>query len=154
MKQTPAIGFAYRTSGWLFVGTILIAALAIVAVWISGAPRWLRYVLEAVAISSTLGALVRLARPPVRAIVWRADGGLELALHGRVPEAGGSVPGQLPGTRVMGPLIVMTLRWPPRGRAHLWLLPDNLDADTRRRLRMRLATAASGAGASGNADSG
>ncbi len=48
------------------------------------------------------------------------------------------VHGELHAGHVLGPLITVNLRWPQRGRATLWLLPDNLDANTRRQLRMRL----------------
>ncbi|MGH8151385.1 MAG: hypothetical protein ACREPF_01455, partial [Rhodanobacteraceae bacterium] len=60
--------------------------------------------------------------------------------------------GGVSAARVLGPLIVLTVRWPPRERAHLWILPDNLDADTRRRLRVRMASDAGGDVPSGNAD--
>lgn len=71
-------------------------------------------------------------------MLWRGDGGVSITLATR---GGGTseVQGELSHARVFGSLIVLSMRW-PRGRAALWLLPDNLDADNRRRLRVRLAT--------------
>jgi toxin CptA len=92
-------------------------------------------------------------RPRVEALVWRADGSAEVTLRDNLVESGRAVQGAVGSARILGPLLVLTLRWPPRGRAHLWLLPDNLDADTRRRLRMRLGAEGTTSAASGNTDS-
>ncbi|HEX5960812.1 MAG TPA: hypothetical protein VFY97_06155 [Rhodanobacteraceae bacterium] len=153
MKSAPAIGFSYRTSRWLLAGTPGIAVLAIVAVSISGSPAWLRWG-SIVFIAAYAGAAFgRALRPRIRSLLWLADGGIEIRLRDSMRDSGRSVHGELLGARVMGPLIVLTLRWPLRERAHLWLLPDNLDVDTRRRLRMRLGAGPGAAPASGNADS-
>jgi toxin CptA len=98
-------------------------------------------------------AFGNLLRPRVRSILWRADGGADLVLNDRPSDNRREAQGAIQAMRVMGPLIALTLRWPPRERAHLWLLPDNLDAETRRRLRMRVGAAAGGSPASGNTDS-
>ena len=90
----------------------------------------------------------------MRSILWRADGGADLVLNDRPGDNRREAQGAIQAMRVMGPLIALTLRWPPRGRATLWLLPDSLDVDTRRRLRMRLGADPDGSFASGNADSG
>jgi toxin CptA len=71
------------------------------------------------------------------AVGWHGDDRWMLALPGDT-----EVEGRLRAGRVLGPLIVLRLAWAPRGRAALALLPDNLDADTRRRLRMRLSASA------------
>ncbi|HEX5952757.1 MAG TPA: protein YgfX [Rhodanobacteraceae bacterium] len=153
MKAAPAIGFGYRTSRRLILVTSAVATLALVAVWLSGLPRWAHFVLTLGVAGVTGAAFGDLLRPRVRSILWRADGGADLVLNGR-GDRRHEARGAIQAVRVMGPLIALTLRWPPRERAHLWLLPDNLDADVRRRLRMRLGTRAGKDGASGNPDSG
>lgn len=153
MKSVPAIGFRYRASLLLAVATASVALLAIVATWLIRGPAWLHLVLIVIVAAYAVTAIRNLARPSITSLLWRADGGVELTLRDGSTETGRTVQGALQGTRVLGPLIVLTLRWPPRGHATIWLLPDNLDADTRRRLRMRLG-AEIDALASGNADSG
>jgi hypothetical protein len=133
--------------------SIVVALLAMLAAWLSGSPPWLRSLLVAAAAAIWGLSLVRLLRPGIRSVLWRADGGVELTLHDGLADGGRETQGTLGGGRILGPLIVLTLRWPPRASTSIWLLHDNLDADTRRLLRMRLGTA-SGSHASGNADSG
>jgi toxin CptA len=134
--------------------TLVISLLALWAVAISGVPEWLRAVLMLSVVLSGAASLVRLLQPRVRSLLWRSDGSVELVLRDRARDDGSPAVGMLQGARVMGPLVVLTVHWPPRGRATLWLLPDNLDPDTRRRLRMRLGSGRAGAPLSGNADSG
>lgn len=153
MRAPPAIGFECRRSPSLIAATIAIALLAIAAVWISGLPYWLRMALP-VFVAGYAGAMLgRILRSRVKTLLWRADGGVDLTLNDTLTDGLREVQGALQDARVMGPLIVLTLRWAPRERAHIWLLPDNLDADTRRRLRMRLGASGTGLPASGNADS-
>lgn len=154
MRTPPAIAFECRASHMLAAATIVVALLAIFAVSISGSPYWLRSALIIFILVIGSQALVHTLRPRVRTLLWRADGGAEIRLRGNALEDEREVQGALQSARIMGPLIVLTVRWPPRERASLWLLPDNLDADTRRRLRMRLGAGGAGAPASGNADSG
>lgn len=153
MKSAPAIGFRCRASWLLIAATVAVAALAIVALQLLRGSAWLHHLLVLLVIAYAALSVRGLLRPSVAALLWRSDGGVELTLRDGVPDAGGTVLGAVQGARVMGPLIVLTLRWPPRQRAHLWILPDNLDADTRRRLRVRLGAGAAGGIASGNADS-
>ncbi|MGH8212026.1 MAG: hypothetical protein ACREPP_02205, partial [Rhodanobacteraceae bacterium] len=94
----------------------------------------LRIALAIVAAGYGGSALWRYLHPRVSALNWRSDGSVSITLAG----SGTEVRGALQNARVLGPLIALQLHW-PRGRASLWLLPDNLDADARRRLRMRLA---------------
>jgi toxin CptA len=84
----------------------------------------------------------RLLGPRVRSVLWRADGGVTLGLRDTVLHSGGEVNAQLHHARVLGPLVTLDLRWGKGDRVQLWLLPDNLDADTRRRLRMRIGARA------------
>ncbi len=137
----------------MMAATVAVALLAILAVWISGSPPWLRAVLGALVAAIAGMSLGRLLRPRVRTVLWRSDGGVDLTLNDTPTDGRREVQGAIQHARVTGPLIVLTLRWPPRERATVWLLPDNLDADTRRRLRVRLGSGGGGL-ASGNADSG
>ncbi|HET7162786.1 MAG TPA: protein YgfX [Rhodanobacteraceae bacterium] len=154
MKLAPAVGFRYRTSRMLILATLMTGVLAMAAVWLSALPRWTGLALILVTMAYAGVALRNLLRPRVRSVVWRADGGIDIALNDRPGDDRREAHGVIHAARVMGPLIALTLRWPPRGRATLWLLPDSLDADTRRRLRMRLGADPDGSFASGNADSG
>lgn len=149
MKTAPAIGFSYRGSPLLAGATVVVALLAILALHLARGPFWLHGVLAILIGLYAVLAVYGLLRPRVLALVWRGDGGAELTVRGHTD----AVQGAVAEARVIGPLIVLTLRWPPRERLSLWLLPDNPDADTRRRLRMRLGAAGSGALSSGNADS-
>lgn len=153
MKGAPALGLRCKPSPTLICATLVVAVLAIVAAWISGLPGWAS-MLATPCIGAWAGiALVGASSPRIRSLSWQADGTARIGVHDRRMNRTDEVLGSVSAARVLGPLIVLTLRWPVRGRAHLWLLPDNLDADTRRRLRMRLASGI-GAPASGNADSG
>lgn len=154
MRAAPAVGFDYRASRALLAATIAVAALAIVAVAISGAPHRLRVALMLLIVVCGAASLARLLRPRIRSLLWRADGGVDLALRHTRFDRRPEVHGTIQQARVVGPLIVLVLHWPPRGHATLWLLPDNLDPDIRRRLRMRLGSGHAGAPLSGNADSG
>jgi toxin CptA len=153
MKQAPAIGFTCRVSWSLVIATLIVGVLALVAVQLVRGPAWLHHVLHLAVVAYVAAVIIGTLRPRVRALVWRSDGTAEIRLRDDLVESGRMVQGAVGNARILGPLIVLTLRWPPRGRVHLWLLPDNLDADTRRRLRMRLGVEAVGAATSGNADS-
>lgn len=153
MKEAPAIGFHYRASSVLAVATIGVVVLAIAALSWVGGPGWLHGLLLLAIVAYGSWSLISLLRPPVKSVLWRADGGAELTLQDAASGPRGEVQGAVAYARVLGPLIVLTLRWPPRERMTLWLLPDNLDRDTRRRLRMRLGHATATDLASGNADS-
>ncbi len=154
MKQAPAIGFKYKVSWTLVVATVVVTLLALLALQLVAGPAWLRHGLHLLVIAYAGVCVVGLLRPRVRSIAWQGEGGLALTLNDTLTDGRRDAEGMVSAARVMGPLIVLTVRWPPRERAHLWLLPDNLDADTRRRLRMRLGAEAAGVLGSGNADNG
>jgi toxin CptA len=154
VKSAPATGFRYRASRGLILATLAVAALASIAAWLGAWPAPAGFASTLVIALCTGITLGNLLRPRVRSVLWRADGGADIALRDRQGDGYREVHGTIHGARMMGPLITLTLRWPPHGRATLWLLPDNLDADVRRRLRMRLRTGTGGRLASGNADSG
>lgn len=153
VRLPPAIGFRCRRSPSLIALTLGIALLAALAAHWTGPHPWLHRLLLLVALAFLAGALRGLLRPGIRAVVWRPEGGADITVRASATDAARVVQGAVQGGRVLGPLIVLVLRWPPRGRAHLWLLPDNLDADTRRRLRMRLGTGALGGFPSADPDS-
>jgi toxin CptA len=139
---------------WLLViATLVVGVLALVAVQLMRGPAWLHHVLHLAILAYVAAVIAGMLRPRVEALVWRADGSAEVTLRDNLVESGRAVQGAVGSARILGPLLVLTLRWPPRGRAHLWLLPDNLDADTRRRLRMRLGAEGTTSAASGNTDS-
>ncbi|TAN04834.1 MAG: hypothetical protein EPN36_07270 [Rhodanobacteraceae bacterium] len=152
MKDAPAIGFHCRTSWSLIVATVAVAVLAIFALQLVRGTAWLHHLLFFVVVAYVVLTIRGLLRPPVATVLWRSDGGVDLKLRDQAQAPGREVHGIVSAARVIGPLIVLTLRWPPRERTHLWLLPDNLDAETRRRLRMRLGASGHFL-ASGNADS-
>lgn len=139
----------------LLLATFVVACLAIVAVWLSGTTPSLRAALSLAAVAIAGVSIGRLLRPPIVSLLWRVEGGVDLVLNGTLVDGRRETLGVIQSGRVIGPLIVLTVRWPPRERATIWLLPDNLDADVRRRLRIRLDAQTSGDKlASGNADSG
>lgn len=152
MKQAPAIGFTCRASWLLVVATLLVGLLALLAVQLARGPAWLHHGLHLATVVYLAAVIAGMLRPRVKAVVWREDGTADITLRDSLVEESRTVQGAVSAARLLGPLIVLTLRWPPRERAHLWLLPDNLDADTRRRLRMRLG-AETATAVSGNADS-
>ena len=147
MRSAPAIGFEYRPSRLLALPAAALIVLAMIAVALGAIPVWSRIALEASALAYGTWSLWRFLHPRVRALNWRGDGSVSIELVDRGGET--EVQGALHDARVIGPLVVLQLRW-SNGAASLWLLPDNLDADTRRRLRMRLAL--DGAHSSVNAD--
>lgn len=153
MKQAPAVGFACRVSWSLVIATLVVGLLALVAVHLVRGPAWLHHVLHLAIVAYVAAVVAGMLRARVKALVWREDGTTDITLRDNLVAEGRTLQGTVSGARVLGPLIVLTLRWPPRECAHLWLLPDNLDADTRRRLRMRLGAETAGAVTSGNADS-
>lgn len=152
MKTPPAVQFEYHASRVLMTALVGVAVLALVALWISALPHWLRGIAAALVVVYAGRSLVRLLHPRIHTVHWRGDGGVDLVLSAARENGHAETLGAVHAARVMGPLVVLTLRWPPREREHLWILPDNLDADTRRRLRMRLAADAHPGLASGNAD--
>ena len=151
MRTPPPIGFEYRPSPALAACAVALTMFAALAIVLSGLPWLLKLVLIVFAAGNGALALWHFLHPRVGALALRGDGSVSVRLASR---GGGleEVQGELRDARVLGPLIVLHLRWSPRGRASLWLLPDNLDADTRRRLRVRLGSDGAGA-ASVNADS-
>lgn len=145
MTSAPPIGFEYRGSRLLMLALVAVAVLAVMAIFNSALPNLLRIALAVLVAASAGGSLVRLFRPRVCSVLWRADGSAHLGLRDTVLKPAGEVGAELHAAHVLGPLITLKLRWPDHARATLWLLPDNLDPDTRRRLRIRLQSMTSSA---------
>lgn len=138
MTSAPPIGFEYRASRLLMLALIVVAALAIFAIFSSALPHLLASALAMLVAAGSGASFAQLLRPRVRTMLWRADGSAQLELHDTIRDPRREANAELHVSHVLGPLITLKLRWRDRGRATLWLLPDNLDSDTRRRLRVRL----------------
>jgi len=137
MTSAPAIGFEYRRSPLLDAAVALMTALALLAIVLCGLPASGKLVLAAM-LSAVL-ALTWRRRPAAPASVgWNPAAGWSLRLAD-----GRDVVAELTSHRVIAGCIVLCLKGDGT-RWALWLLPDNSDADTRRRLRMRLAVMPAG----------
>ena len=134
MSSAPSITFDVRPSRLLALAVVLMALLAIVAVILSRLP-W-SFQLGACVLVVLYGGyhLRRSRRQPLASVGWHGDDTWTLNLAD-----GRQAQGHLRSGRVLGPLIVLRLAWPQGGETALTLLPDSVDADTRRRLRMRLS---------------
>jgi len=134
MKSAPAIAFDYMPSRWLLTALIAVAGLALLAVALSGIPLWSKGVLAAVACIYAGRAFAGLRKAPIRRCAWYESG------HWRVRDASGrELEASLRQASVRGGCIVLRLHSALARSSTLVLLPDNCDADTRRRLRVRLA---------------
>jgi len=133
MTSAPAIGFEYRPSCWTPRLLVAVTALAVPAIWLAGAPQWARVALLIAAILACIRA-VRQLRVPIFAVGWGAHGGWTLRGQDGADDAA-----TLLSFRVLRNVILLRLASRRYGRLSFWLMPDNLDPDTRRRLRMRLA---------------
>ncbi len=138
MTSAPAIGFEYRPSRWPGRVLLLIATLALAAVWLSATPTALKIALTGAAVFAAARAMFRFARPDVAAAGWTRDAGwsLRMATHEDLAAT-------LASFRTLGhQAIWLHFKVQGPGTVSLLLAPDNSDADIRRRLRMRLALAA------------
>lgn len=136
MTSVPAIAFDYRPSRTVLFGALAVAALAVGAIVSCGLGLALKFGLAAAAAVYAGYSLRGFLRPPVVRIVWHAAG------HWRLFSARGDErPGEFVRAVVLGVLTVLVLRAGPKRTVALILLPDNCDAETRRRLRVRLARA-------------
>jgi toxin CptA len=100
---------------------------------LSGLPLGMRAALAVGAVVACVCAVRRL-HLPIYAVGWSGQAGWTL----RGVDGGDDV-AALVSFRVMGQLVLLRLASRRYGKLTLWLLPDNSDADIRRRLRMRLA---------------
>ena len=136
MKSVPAIAFDYRPSRWLLLAFAVIAALALVSIASCGMSLWIKLPLAAATLAYMLRPAWRFLHPPYVHVTWHSAG------HWRLRSAAENEQvGELRDAVVLGALIVLGLRVGPKQTCSFVLLPDNGDAETRRRLRVRLARA-------------
>lgn len=139
MTSAPAIGFEYRPSRWvprLFAG---VTGLAMVAIAVSGLPILVRIALVLLSMAGCVHAIRRLSLP-IYAVGWASQSGW--TLRGL---DGGDDAATLLAFRIFRQTVLLRLASERYGKLTLWLMPDNSDADIRRRLRMRLAVLANNA---------
>jgi toxin CptA len=133
MTSAPAIGFEYRHSRWVQCLLVVATLLAALAVASSDLPWPLQVVVVLGVMAASWRASSRL-RLPVVAVGWANQGGW--SLHG---QDGADEPATLLSHKTLRTLVLIRLKSHRYGKLTFWLMPDNSDADIRRRLRMRLA---------------
>jgi toxin CptA len=136
MTSAPAIGFEYRSSRWVPRLFVAVTCLAVVAVMASGGPLLMRAALALASVVACTYAVRRL-HLPIYAVGWASQSGWTLR-----GVDGGDDAAKLMSFRVVGQIVLLRLASGRYGKLTLWLMPDNTDADIRRRLRMRLAVLA------------
>lgn len=132
MRSVPAIAFEYRPSRWAAAALVVVALLAVVALFASDLVLWARCVASLAALAYAAWHLHRFLRPRFDHACWHAAG------HWRLREGGNEKAAGLVSARVLGPLLMLVFRV-GRQTVAMPLLPDNCPADTRRHLRVRLA---------------
>ena len=134
MKSAAAIGFDYAPSRWFAACSLGVWLLALLAIAACGLPAWSKIALAIVASVYAGWALRDFLRPPCRHLLWHAAG------HWRAHDSDGQEHvAELRHASVIGGLIVLSFRAASIGKTSIVLLPDNCDAETRRRLRVRLS---------------
>jgi toxin CptA len=141
MKSAAAITFDCRLSASLAIAVAVLAALAIVAIASCGLAAWVKWTLAVAVVAHAAGVLLRMSRLPVGRCSLAAG---HWRVRGRDGQDHAAV---LLRAAVRGPLIVLVLLAGPLRRVTVVLLPDNCDADTRRRLRVELSRGSSEAAA-------
>jgi toxin CptA len=136
MKSAPAIAFEYRPSRWVRASLVSVALLATIAIAASALALPAKVILAVAACAYALYAARGVLCPVVRGCAWYESG------HWRVRDAAGEDhAASLLRASVRGVMIVLVLRSALQRSTAVILLPDNCDADTRRRLRVRLSRA-------------
>ena len=107
--------------------------LAALAIMMSGVPLLARIALVLASAAACVHAIHRL-RLPIYAVGWASQSGWTLRGLDGVDDVA-----TLVSFRIMRQLVLLRLASVRYGKLTLWLMPDNTDADIRRRLRMRLA---------------
>jgi toxin CptA len=134
MKSAAAIGFDYVPSQLIAVATLLVLGFALSALMLSGVPAWSKAVLAIAACVYGGWSVRKFMLPPCRRLTWHEAG------HWRHADVlGNEQAAQLRHAVVLGDLVALSFRLAPRASATIILLPDNSDAELRRRLRARLA---------------
>ena len=134
MKSAAAIAFDYRPSRLLAGAIVLVLALALLGVTLSGFGLPIKLLIAAGSTVYAALTLRRFLRGGVRRAAWHEAG------HWRIVDGDGEEHGaDLAHAVVRGAWIALNLRRADGARIALLLAPDNSDADVRRRLRVRLA---------------
>jgi hypothetical protein len=135
MKSAGAIAFELRASRLLIAVVATMAALALVALWLSGLHEtaWLAVVVSLIVVVSTIRVVRPLYDSRWQRACWNADGVWSLA-----DAAQTMTTARLLGWSAFGLALLVRLRDDAGRNVTLYLLPDNLDRDTRRQLRVRL----------------
>ncbi len=135
MKSAPTIAFDYRPSRWIGIAAGVMLALAVLAPWLTELPLIARAAVSLAAFAAGIRALRSHARPRFRRIAWRASG------WSLIDRADAEHAALLTSHAHLGALLALSFRHGPRARFQAVLMPDNLDAQTRRRLILLLARA-------------
>lgn len=115
---------------------VAVWVVALAAIVSCGIDIWLKVATAAAACIYAFHAARRFVQSPARRCAWHESG------HWRVRDSlGDEHVATLLHSAARGPLIVVVLLAGPLRRIPLVLLPDNCDADVRRRLRVRLSQA-------------
>lgn len=133
MKSAPAIAFDLKPSRWIGAATLAIVALATLAPWLTELPVSVGAPLSMAALAFGASALWRHVHPRFRRAAWRESG------WSLVDREQGEHAAVLETQAQLGPLLALGFRYGARARFRFALMPDNLDADTRRRLVLLLA---------------
>jgi hypothetical protein len=136
MKSVPAIAFDYRPSVQVGATALSVAAVAVVAPWLTGLPVALRALASLFALLVAGRSLRHHAHPGFRRIAWRASGWTLVRADGHEQAA------ELRRHARFGTwLLLLDFRHGPRAHFRAVIAPDNLDADTHRRLILLLRRA-------------
>lgn len=127
MRSVPAIAFDYRPSRLLAAALVVMTALAVAAIAFCRLPAMLKLVLASCTLAYSFFALRALLRPKWVRVSSSEAGWI-------VWDAGGrEYPASFVDLTTLRPMLILRLRVGPSA-FHCALLPDNSDADVRRRL--------------------
>lgn len=136
MKSAAAIAFDCGSSRILVAAVAGVWLLATVGAFASALPFALALLAAAAASAYAAVVVRRMLSAPIVRCAWHADGQWRVRDRGGIEHAA-----TLRHASVRGPMIALVLRAGPLRDVAVILLPDNSDADVRRRLRVRLARA-------------
>ncbi len=134
MKSAPHIAFDYRPSSSVLAACSGVAILAQIAVFYCGLSWWVKIPLAIAIAGYTTIAIRNYRHPRYHRIIWHSAG------HGQLIDNNDhEIEAALVNSARLGPMLVLS--WIPFEAAcfRAVLMPDNLDAESRRRLRVRLA---------------
>lgn len=120
----------------MLAALLIVAVLALLGLIFCNAPPALKLSLAIILLVYLGYSLRRLLQPNWTSLVWHGQGYWRLHAGSDDPHIA-----ELIGSTRIGWLLVLRFRLHGRRRFDAVLLPDNLDAETRRRLCVRLARA-------------